>query len=50
MPVPPPKEYEDCRDAKIRKGTPSKKAKRECAIRWWKKHGVSVNEAHKGKK
>lgn len=45
-----PKEYERCRDAKIAKGTPSKDAKRDCAIAYYKRHGVPVNKAHKGKK
>lgn len=46
----PPKEYEACRDSEMRSGKPEKKAKKMCAIAFWKRHGVSVNEAHKGKK
>lgn len=42
-----PAEYERWRDALIASGMSAKEAKKRAAIRYWKKHGVSVNAAHK---
>ena len=41
-----PKEYKECVKTEKKKHS-EKDAKRICAISYWKRHGVSVNEAHK---
>lgn len=41
-----PKEYEKCVESEKKKHS-EKDAKRICAISYYKRHGISVNEAHK---
>lgn len=44
-----PAEYVAMRDSLKKSGHSDKDAKRIAAIAYWKKHGKSVNKAHKGK-
>jgi len=42
-----PADYVACRDSYIKKGVSEKTAKARCAAWFYKKHGYTVNEAHK---